>query len=71
MNTHPQIILRGSSATGAYQIIGYTYSWLKGMDLEFTGTYYRATDKYYEKHDYIKNIIFQIILQNLKINYVL
>ncbi len=55
MSTHPQIITKSggysSSAAGAYQIMGYTYKWLGGQDLDKN---FKPTGVYDKNHDYIK-----------------
>ncbi|MEP7095348.1 MAG: hypothetical protein ABI793_14900 [Flavobacterium sp.] len=55
LSTHPMKNYGGSSAAGAYQIMGYTYAWLGGSKLEWTGTYFKVLDIYETEHDYRKN----------------
>ncbi|MBZ4043833.1 glycoside hydrolase family 24 protein [Flavobacterium hibisci] len=60
LSTHPnKVYSGGSSAAGAYQIMGYTYAWLGGSKLEWTGKYFKVLDVYESYHDYRKtyNII--------------
>ncbi|MBC7388131.1 MAG: DUF4280 domain-containing protein [Opitutaceae bacterium] len=53
LSTHPKKNFGGSSAAGAYQIMGYTYAWLGGSKLEWTGEYFKILDEYEKNHDFI------------------
>jgi muramidase (phage lysozyme) len=55
LSTHPNKVYKGSSAAGAYQIMGYTYAWLGGSKLEWTGKYFKILDVYEPYHDYRKS----------------
>ena len=54
LSTHPMKNYGGSTAAGAYQIMRYTYAWLGGSKLEWTGEYYKILDIYEADHDYRK-----------------
>lgn len=54
LSTHPKKNYGGSTAAGAYQIMRYTYAWLGGSKLEWTGSYFKILDIYEKEHDYIK-----------------
>jgi muramidase (phage lysozyme) len=54
LSTHPKTDYGGSTAAGAYQIMRYTYAWLGGSKLEWTGKYFKILDIYEKEHDYIK-----------------
>jgi muramidase (phage lysozyme) len=54
LSSHPMKNYGGSTAAGAYQIMRYTYAWLGGSKLEWTGTYFKILDIYEKEHDYRK-----------------
>ncbi len=54
LSTHPKKNYGGSTAAGAYQIMRYTYAWLGGSKLEWTGKYFKILEIYEKEHDYIK-----------------
>jgi len=54
LSRHPMKVYGWSSAAGAYQIMQYTYAWLGGSKLEWTGKYFKILDIYEAEHDYRK-----------------
>jgi len=54
LSSHPMKDYGGSTAAGAYQIMRYTYAWLGGSKLEWTGKYFKILDIYEKEHDYRK-----------------
>ncbi|WP_225738190.1 glycoside hydrolase family 104 protein [Flavobacterium sp. PL002] len=54
LSTHPMKVYGWSSAAGAYQIMQYTYAWLGGSKLEWTGEYFKILNIYEVEHDYRK-----------------
>ena len=54
LSDHPKTNYGGSTAAGAYQIMEYTYAWLGGSKLEWTGKYFKILDVYESYHDYRK-----------------